>query len=171
MNIFDVLVYFALLAAIALGFKSGLLRSGVTILGYLIAMPLAVWIDQAVAPRIAATAPLASAQVSLTLFAIFLACGIVLAGLLRLAVNDLIGPQIGWGDRIGGAALGAVRVFLIAVTLVLIFDQLIPPNAQPPFLVGSQLRPMLSKAGQIGFKSLPPEAAAYIEDIKRTRRI
>jgi hypothetical protein len=55
---------------------------------------------------------------------------------------------------------------LIAVTMVLIFDQLIPPTLQPAFLTGSQLRPMLSMAGQSGVRSLPPEATAYIDQLK-----
>jgi membrane protein required for colicin V production len=48
---------------------------------------------------------------------------------------------------------------------------LIPAGQQPAFLTGSQLRPMLSAAGQRGFKSLPPEVTAYIDQLKRTHRI
>lgn len=169
MSAFDVIVYIALGAAVALGFRAGLVRSALTIVGYIFAMPLAAWIDSFIEPRLGAAA--APTQTSLLLFAIFVVCGIVLGGLLRLAVDDLIGSQIGWADRFGGAALGAVRVFLVAVTMVLIFDQMIPAKAQPSFLAGSHLRPMLSKAGQTGFKSLPPEVTAYIEQLKRTHRI
>jgi hypothetical protein len=81
----------------------------------------------------------------------------VLGSLLRMAINDMIGHEIGIGDRLGGALLGAIRVGLIAVTLVLIFDQLVPANRQPAYMTGSHLRPLLSLAGQKGVKSLPPD--------------
>ena len=43
MNSFDAAIYIGLLIAIVTGFNAGLLRSGVTILAYLIAMPITVW--------------------------------------------------------------------------------------------------------------------------------
>ena len=55
--------------------------------------------------------------------------------------------------------------------MVLIFDRLIPPDREPAFLRGSQLRPMLSKAGQMGVKSLPPETTAFIDQLKKDRRM
>lgn len=168
MNSFDVVVYLALIIAVALGFRSGLLRSAVTILGYLLAAPIAIWITGLVLPQ----APVGTSQVqnSLTFFAIFLVAGIVLGSLLRLAVNDLIGAHIGIGDRLGGALLGAIRVGLIAVTLVLIFDQLVPANAQPSYLTGSHLRPLLSRLGQTGIRSLPPDVTARFDQLKRASR-
>ena len=42
MNIFDIAIYAGLLIAVVSGFQSGLLRSAATIVGYLIAMPVAV---------------------------------------------------------------------------------------------------------------------------------
>jgi len=42
-NSFDAVVCFALVVAVVLGFNSGLLRSAVTILAYLFAMPIAIW--------------------------------------------------------------------------------------------------------------------------------
>lgn len=168
MNSFDLIVYLALIVAIALGFRAGLLRSAVTILGYLVAAPIAIWIHGLILPQ----APDATfqAQNSLIFFAIFLIAGIVLGSLLRIAVNDLIGPHIGIGDRLGGALLGAIRVSLIAVTLVLIFDQLVPANLQPSYLTGSQLRPLLSRLGQTGIRSLPADVTARLDELKRTRR-
>jgi membrane protein required for colicin V production len=171
MNSFDIAVYLVLAVAVVAGFRAGLLRSGVTILGYLLAMPIAVWATSLIVPQIAGNPAVSMTQNSLIFFASFVVAGIVLGTLLRMAVNDMIGSDIGLGDRLGGAALGAIRVFLIAVTMVLIFDQLIPPTLQPAFLVGSQLRPMLSAAGQKGFKSLPPEATAMIDQFKRDHRI
>lgn len=42
MNSFDIVVLLGLVIAIATGFNTGLLRSAVTILAYLVAMPIAV---------------------------------------------------------------------------------------------------------------------------------
>ena len=35
------------------------------------------------------------------------------------------------------------------------------------YLTGSQLRPLLSVAGQKGFRSLPPDVTAYIDRLKK----
>jgi len=43
MNSFDAAIYIGLVVAVINGFNAGLLRSGVTILAYLIAMPIAIW--------------------------------------------------------------------------------------------------------------------------------
>jgi hypothetical protein len=43
MNSFDAAIAIGLIVAVITGFNAGLLRSGVTILAYLIAMPIAVW--------------------------------------------------------------------------------------------------------------------------------
>ena len=53
---------------------------------------------------------------------------------MRMALDETIGPEAGIGDRLAGAALGAVRVGLVAITLVLIFDQLVPADRQPAYL-------------------------------------
>ena len=94
-------------------------------------------------------------------FGIFLIAGMVLGKLARMALDDAIGVEAGIGDRLGGATLGAVRVGLVATTLVLIFDQLVPADRQPAFLTGSQLRPLFSAAGQKGFRSLPPDVDGH----------
>ena len=61
-------------------------------------------------------------------------------------------------------------VGLVAISVVVVFDQLIPPDRQPPYLAGSRLRPLFSAAGQMGLKSLPPDIAAYVDRLKRDRR-
>jgi membrane protein required for colicin V production len=160
-----------LVVAIVTGFKAGLLRSAVTILAYLIAMPIAVWVMSLVSPAIGGQLGVPWAQNSLLFFGIFLITGMVLGKLMRMALDETIGPEAGLGDRLAGAALGAVRVGLVAVTLVLIFDQLVPADRQPAYLAGSTLRPLLSMAGQQGFRSLPPEVAATIDRIKKDQRI
>jgi membrane protein required for colicin V production len=47
----------------------------------------------------------------------------------------------------------------------------VPSDRQPAFLNGSRLRPLLSAAGQRGFRSLPPEVAATIDRLKKDQRI
>jgi membrane protein required for colicin V production len=169
MNSFDAVVYLGLVVAVVTGFNAGLLRSAVTILAYLIAMPIAVWIMSLISPQIDGKLDSPRAQNSLLFFGVFLIAG--LGKLMRMALDKTIGSEAGIGDRLAGAALGAVRVGLVTITLVLIFDQLVPSDGQPAFLTGSQLRPLLSEAGQKGFKSLPPDAAAYVDRIKKARRI
>lgn len=171
MNSFDAVVYLGLVVAIVTGFNAGLLRSAVTILAYLIAMPIALWIMALLSPQIEGKLASPWTQNSLLFFGIFLVAGIVLGKLMRMAIDEAIGPEAGIADRLAGAALGAVRVGLVAITLVLIFDLLVPPGRQPAFLTGSHLRPMLSVAGQMGFKSLPPDVTAYIDRLKKERRI
>jgi membrane protein required for colicin V production len=171
MNSFDAVIYLALIVAVVAGFNAGFLRSLVTILAYLIAMPIAVWAMSLLPPGIGGD-PIASfMQKSLLLFAIFLVAGIALGKMMRMALDEAIGPGAGLADRLAGAGLGAVRVGLVTITLVLIFDSLVPPDRQPAYLVGSQLRPLLSAAGQKGFKSLPPEVTATVERLKKERRI
>jgi membrane protein required for colicin V production len=90
---------------------------------------------------------------------------------MRMLLDETIGPGAGTFDRLAGAALGAVRVGLVAVTLVMVFDQLVPADRQPSYLAGSKLRPLLSMAGQTGFRSLPPEVAVAIDRLKKDRHI
>jgi membrane protein required for colicin V production len=168
MNSFDAVVYAALAVAMTMGFNAGLLRSAVTILAYLIAMPIAVWATSLVSRD---TGGMALMQNPLPFLGTFLLAGILLGKLMRMAIDETIGTEAGIADRIAGAALGAVRVGLIAVSVVFVFDQLVPADRQPPYLVGSRLRPLLSAAGQTGLKSLPPDITAYIDRLKQDRRI
>jgi membrane protein required for colicin V production len=171
MNSFDAVVYLGLLVAVVTGFNAGLLRSAATILAYLIAMPIAVWAMSLISPQIDGKFGSPLTQNSLLFFGIFLIVGIVLGKMMRMALDEAIGPGTGIGDRLAGAALGAVRVGLVAITLLLIFDRFVPVDRQPAFLTGSQLRPLLSAAGQKGFNTLPPDAAAYIDRLRRDRGI
>jgi membrane protein required for colicin V production len=171
MNSFDAVIYLALIAAIVLGFNSGLLRSAVTILAYLFAMPIAIWAMSFVAPMIGGQGDTPWIQNWPLFFGIFLLAGMVLGKLMRMVVDETIGPGAGIGDRLAGAVLGAVRVGLVAVTLVMIFDQLVPRDREPKYLEGSRLRPLLSAVGQTGFRSLPPDALAAIDRLKKERHL
>ena len=171
MNPFDAAVYFFLLLAIILGFNAGLLRSLATIAGYLVAMPFALVAVPHFFGGGNSKLVLATPQALAILFLIFLATGFVLSALFRLTVSQITGPDINIADRAAGATLGAVRVLLLAVLMVLIFDRIIPANSQPAFLSDSRLRPILSVAGQQGVKSLPPEVASYIDRLKQQHGI
>lgn len=171
MNSFDAVVYLGLIVAIVTGFRAGLLRSVVTILAYLIAMPIAVWVMTLVSPQLDGKLNSPFMQNPLLFFAIFLIAGIVLGKLMRMALDETVGLETGIADRLAGAVLGAVRVGLVAITLVLIFDSLVPADRQPAYLTGSRLQPLLSVAGQKGFRSLPPDVIATIDRLKKDRRI
>ena len=109
MNSFDAVVYLALLFAVVTGFNTGLLRSAITILGYLIAMPIAMAATSSLAPQLDGKLGPALAQNSILFFAIFLISGMLLGQVGRLALNDATGSQPSLIDRVGGATLGAVR--------------------------------------------------------------
>jgi membrane protein required for colicin V production len=171
MNSFDIAVYVGLIIAAVAGFNTGLLRSAITILAYLFAMPIAVWAMSIASSQTDAGPASPLMQNWVLFFAAFLVIGMVLGKLARMALDEAIGPEAGIADRLGGAALGAVRVGLVATTLVLVFDQIVPSDRQPAFLTGSQLRPLFSAAGQRGFRSLPPDVASVIDRLKKAQRI
>ena len=170
MNPFDVAVYGVTIVAMITGFNVGLIRSAATILGYVSAAPLAVAGTSFISPLLAGQTAPSATQNSVVFFCLFLAAGILLGSLLRLAIDETIGPVRSFADRFAGLALGVVRTGLVAITVVLVFDRIIPPGRDPSYLVGSKLRPILSQAGQRGLKSLPPETAAYIDRIKAGQR-
>jgi membrane protein required for colicin V production len=171
MNPFDAAVCICLLIATIMGFKSGLLRSLATILGYVAAAPIAVGTAPALSLFLTQHFKLPAAQNFLVLFGLLLVFGIIFSALLRRAIGDIVGPDVNILDRFCGAVLGAVRIGLLAVLMVVIFDRIIPPDRQPPFLSNSRLRPILSAAGQQGLKSLPPDVADHIDRLKRERGI
>lgn len=170
MNPFDVAVYVVTIVAMITGFNVGLIRSVATILGYITAAPIAVAGTSVISPILAGQTAPSATQNSVVFFCLFLVAGIVLGSLLRLAIDETVGPVRSLPDRLAGSILGAVRIGLVAVTVVLVFDRIIPPGRDPAYLVGSKLRPILSQAGQRGLKSLPPETTAYIDQIKKGQR-
>jgi membrane protein required for colicin V production len=171
MNTFDLAVCAVAIVAMITGFNVGLIRSAATILGYITAAPLAVAGTSFISPMLAGQAPASATQNSIVFFCIFLAAGILVGYLLRLGIDETVGPVRSLPDRFAGLALGLIRTGLIAVTIVLVFDRIIPPGRDPAYLVGSKFRPILSQAGQRGLKSLPPETTAYIDQIKKGQRI
>jgi membrane protein required for colicin V production len=174
MNPFDGAIYGLTLVAIVLGFRAGLLRSLATIFGYLAAAALAVALTPKLAPFVTERFNLPAfsipgGQNGLVFAAVFLVSGLLMSALLRMAVSETTGPQPGIADRAGGATLGAIRIVLLAVLLVLILERIIPAGREPAWLAGSKLRPVLSQAGANGLRSLPPDVADYIDGLKRDR--
>jgi membrane protein required for colicin V production len=168
---FDIVVFAVGVVAIVLGFNAGLLRSLATIFGYVAAAPTAATVTPSVTRFAFADTQLSPDQAWWALCIVFIVIGVVLSALLRTAVKDYIGPEIGPFDRVAGAALGGVRIALVAVLVVLVFDRIIPADRQPQFLAQSQLRPFLSAAGQQGLRSLPPDVETYIDRLKREHGI
>jgi membrane protein required for colicin V production len=169
MNQFDAAVYLCLFVAVVMGFISGLLRSLATIIGYVAGMGIAVAAVPPLTPLINTQFKLSPGHGWLVFAGIFLLAGFGLGALLRFSVNEMVGPKVSIPDRVAGAMLGAVRIGLLAVVLVLVFDRIIPPGREPAFLRGSQWRPVLSRAGQAGLQSLPPDVEAAIDRLKRQR--
>jgi membrane protein required for colicin V production len=168
-NLFDAAIYVCLALAVIVGFNAGLLRSLATIFGYLVAAPLAAEATPYVTPFLVDQFKMPPSQGWIALVAIFLVLGIVLSALLRQTVSEIVGETISIPDRLAGGLLGAVRIGLVAVLLVVIFDRIIPADREPAFLQGSHLRPLLSQAGQAGLNSLPPDVADFIDRLKRER--
>jgi membrane protein required for colicin V production len=171
MNMFDAAVIGATLLAVIMGYRSGLLRSLATIFGYLLAAPIAIVATPKLAPLFVAQTQVSGAPNVMLFAAVFLGAGLLLAALLRGAVSLMIGDDISVPDRAAGAALGAVRILLLAVLMVLIFEHIIPRQQEPGWLAQSQLRPILAAAGERGVRSLPPDVVAQIDRMKKDRRI
>jgi membrane protein required for colicin V production len=169
MNVFDAVVSGVSILVIVMGFRAGLLGSLATILGYLIAAPVAVALTPSVVRLLLGQSTLSPDRTWMVLGGIFVVVGMGISTLLRIAVSELTGNDVGLFDRAAGALFGAVRIFLIAVLVVAVFDRIIPADREPPFLVGSRLRPYLSAAAQKGLQSLPPEIDDYIDRLKRAQ--
>jgi len=168
MTIFDSGVIGFALLALALGFNAGLLRSLATILGYLIAVPIAAAVTPPLAYFATDRSDPSGGPAVMVLFVVFLGSALVISALLNRAVGDMAGST-GPYDRVAGATLGVVRVVLLAVVIVTIFERIIPPDREPHWLAQSRLRPLLSAAGRQGLRALPPDVMGYIDRLKKQR--
>lgn len=83
MNGFDAAVYLALAVATVTGFNTGLLRSAITILAYLLAMPVAIGLASQLSPEIDDKLALPFAQNPLLFFGALLITGMVLGKIAR----------------------------------------------------------------------------------------
>ncbi len=170
MNPFDAVIYIGLVFAMIAGFNTGLIRSAVTILAYMVAVPIAIFAMSALSPPANGKAVSAFAQNGLVFAGVFLFAGIALGKPARMMIDDATG-HAGPADRLCGAMLGAARVGLIAVTIVVVCERLVPAPLQPQWLAGSSLRPWLSAVGQKGYNSLAPDLTTIVDRLKRERQI
>jgi hypothetical protein len=90
MNSFDAAIAIGLIVAVITGFNAGLLRSGVTILAYLIAMPIAVWVMSMLYRGVGIE--LSLTQNSPFFFGIFLIIGLVLGNSCGWRSMTPLGP-------------------------------------------------------------------------------
>jgi membrane protein required for colicin V production len=169
MNAFDLAVALAAATAVFFGFRAGLIRSGATILAYACAAPLAVKATSFLLPALG-NAPLNASQTALVFLCVLLLLGTAVTVAFRAVIDQLSGSEIVLADRLAGSALGVIRIALLATTVVLVCDRIIPAGREPAFFAGSQLRPLFSLAAQRGLKSLPPETAPFIDQIGRKRQ-
>jgi membrane protein required for colicin V production len=169
MNTFDAVVTALAILAVVVGFRSGLLRGLATILAYLVAAPVALTLTPRVTDFLSGRIAISPDRAWIVPVAVFAVAGVILGAAFRAAITEFVGEEAGLFDHLAGAAFGAVRIFLLAVLMVVAFDRIIPAGREPPFLAGSKLRPYLSAAGQKGLESLPPDVEAYIDRLKRER--
>jgi membrane protein required for colicin V production len=169
MNGFDLAVTLAAATAIVLGYRAGLLRSAATIVAYACAAPLAVEGTSLLVPALG-HAPLNAGRTALVFLGVLTLLGIAVTAAFRAVIDELSGSEIALPDRLAGSALGIVRIGLVATTVVLVCDRIMPADREPAFFAGSQLRPLFSLAAQRGLKSLPSETAPFIDQIARQRR-
>ena len=170
-NLFDLAIYVCLFVAVVLGFMTGFLRSLATIFGYVCGMGVAVAAAPRLTPLLTTYLKMPTPQTWLIFVVVFVAAGAAISALLRLAVSEMVGPDISIPDRIAGAVLGAFRIVLLAVLLVLVLDRGIQPGREPAFLKGSQWRPALSSVAQYGLHALPPDVEDYLDRLKHRRKI
>ena len=121
MNLFDAIVIGATLVAVVMGYRSGLLRSLATIFGYVLAAPIAIVGTPKLAPPFATQGTSPFGANGLLFAAVFLGVGILTGALLRSAIGLVAGEDISLPDRAAGAALGAVRVVLLAVLMLVTY--------------------------------------------------
>jgi membrane protein required for colicin V production len=174
-NAFDLGLLLAAATSGIAGYHAGLIRSLASILGYMSAAPVAVALSShltaALGGAAAAPGPQAWTQDVGVFLLVFLATGLVVGTVLRVAAEDLFGHEIHLADRLCGALLGALRVGLVAVAVIVVFDRMLPEERQPALLRASHLKPALSLCGRLGLRSLPPELAAQIDQMKKSRGI
>ncbi len=171
MNQFDFAVALGLLAFMGLGFYAGLLRSLASILGYIAAAPVAVAATSYASPAMAGDAAPPWASNFALFFVVLLAVGALIGRLLRHSVAEVLGDHVDIVDRIAGSLLGALRLGIVVLPVVVMFDRYVPLERQPQFFAGSKLRPYFSSAGQHGINALPADVTVYLNKLTRERGI
>jgi membrane protein required for colicin V production len=125
MNSFDAIVCVGLAFAVVTGFNTGLVRGAVTILAYLVAAPIAMWVISALSPPASGNLASVLAQNGFAFFGIFLFAGTALGKLARIAVDEATGTQAGIVDRLcGGYRRCGRRPATAAATSAALADRL-----------------------------------------------
>src|SRR5215475_4244992 len=99
MNSFDAVISAIAVVVVVTGYRLGLLRSLATILGYLIAAPLAVALSPYLIALAFGRAGASAANVCFIVILTFLALGIAISALLRTVVAEFIDPDVSMFDR------------------------------------------------------------------------
>src|SRR6202035_5700785 len=98
MNTFDIAVFLGLLIAVGTGFSTGLIRSAITIVAYIVAMPIAVWVMSFVPPLTENyNSPLM--QNAGFFLGAFLVIGMLIGKLARIPLDEALGEP-GFVDRL-----------------------------------------------------------------------
>jgi uncharacterized membrane protein required for colicin V production len=104
-NLFDLAIYVCLFVAVVMGFMTGLLRGLATIFGYVCGMGVAVVAAPKLTSLLASFMKSAPPPTWIVLIATFVVTGAVISALLRLAVGEMVGPNVSIPDRIAGGLL------------------------------------------------------------------
>src|SRR5437763_1768394 len=108
MNPFDIAICLGLAAFMGLGFYAGLLRTLASILGYVVASPIAIAATSSISPALAGDATPVWARNFVLFFVVLLAVGGVIAHFMRHGVKELFGEQVDMAQalvRVTGLAL------------------------------------------------------------------
>ena len=102
MNSFDAVITICVIVAMVAGFRSGLLRSLATIMGYVAAMPVAMAGAEPLS-HLAGQLRISPIPDWVWFIGLLLVTGIVLGALLRAAVSGMFGPDVSIPDRLAGS--------------------------------------------------------------------
>lgn len=150
------LLYSAIRAAI-----NGFFREVFTLVGLLVAFPLACWYYHLLALQLRnlLTTP-ATAQ--LAAFALILTAVTLAASLLgRVLRHGVRTVGLGFADRLGGALFGLLRGAGIATALLFAITAFLPAA---PWIVHSQLAPYLLRAAHAVSFTMPPDLRQRLGD-------
>ena len=168
MNPFDAVVTAAVILGVVLGFMSGCCAAWRQSLAISSPRRLPLRLRPRIVPLRRATrhcpGQCVAAAVSIS------RAGVDLGALFRNGVDEFIDAMSALFDRVAGAVLGAVRILLVAVLIVVVFDRIIPADRQPPFCSARSCGPICQRAGQKGLQShCRPTSTRYIDRLKRER--
>jgi membrane protein required for colicin V production len=156
MNWLDIFLGATIAISTAAGFARGFLRIGIGLAATVLAFVAASWLY---ADAGAWAIPYTSSRGVANLVGYLLVfTGILIAGSIagRIAAKVFKWIGLSWLDRLGGAALGALRGGLIALIVVLAVAAFLP-GSPPPALQGSRVAPHVLEAANVLAATTSPE--------------